>query len=644
MKWRVEETKDGRLIRDLYRGVFDNELTTEAITNKCQDGNPTWLVLRNEENAACGFGFLVGWPAIGEVEFWLGGILPRFRRMGGMRHLLEEVENRFATDYQRLTVSTYNRWNITLSMLTRRGYEVVGTDYSEERKDLRIRLAHSLRPRKELRVSLTERCNFHCFFCHGEGLDKATVRTTASEQQFLDVLKQAADQGYDDLTFTGGEPLLEKKRLLRLLDALAKFRSPPTVTVVTNGYLLDDEAIRTFAHYATGTKRFKLHVSLHGTNEEAFNEATRCEDVDGAFARVLKNIRAATTAGLEVKLNCVVLRRINHDSIAEASELARSLGVRVIKLLELLATPETQNLFEHYVVFESICERVAKIAHEHKRSPRSVIFKHNEDQNFRIEVQRLTCHLGCSRCHGVRDRTLSSDLRYHPCFARSTESFPIDDGNDLPSAFRDGDKIIQDNAAKHGFSSPSLACHESYNASKSEYCFELDDPDALADFLVKKDFVHCKSDRFVYIYYRPIRHGDDWARFERILGLGWDCRSEKPEIIYQNVQYREDPAGGLCSRTEFLFDDGPLRLPTKEKARRLLKSFDFAPISDEIEFSIRIFAREALELRVGTANGRHTVVVRTDEEGIREVRQILRGYSGRLTPLTKPLAAFTLGQ
>lgn len=64
---------------------------------------------------------------------------------------------------------------------------------------------------KSLRISLTEKCNYRCFFCHEEVLDMSKKRIPKTKKEVYDLIEVALENGYNDLTFTGGEPLIKKK-------------------------------------------------------------------------------------------------------------------------------------------------------------------------------------------------------------------------------------------------------------------------------------------------------------------------------------------------------------------------------------------------------------------------------------------------
>ncbi len=150
-----------------------------------------------------------------------------------------------------------------------------------------------------IRVSLTDRCNFDCVYCHNEGLgDTRGPMDPQDDEMTTDevvrILEVAAEFGVDAVKFTGGEPML-RGDLEEIID-----RTPSTmeISMTTNGTFLPGRAE---ALVDAGLER--VNVSQDSMDPEAFAEITKA----GAYDRVLEGIDAALDAGLDpVKLNMVV--------------------------------------------------------------------------------------------------------------------------------------------------------------------------------------------------------------------------------------------------------------------------------------------------------------------------------------------------
>ncbi|MBC7942656.1 MAG: GTP 3',8-cyclase MoaA [Chitinophagaceae bacterium] len=180
------------------------------------------------------------------------------------------------------------------------------------------------RPLRDLRISVTDRCNFRCSYCMPkEVFDKGyTFLPQTSLLSFEEITRTArlfAAHGVSKLRLTGGEPLL-RKRLESLIEQLAALRTPAgeplDITLTTNGSLLERKAQ---SLRDAGLRR--VTVSLDALDDTVFR---RMNDVDFPVADVLRGIDAALRAGLSpVKINMVVKRGTNDDQIVPLARHVR---------------------------------------------------------------------------------------------------------------------------------------------------------------------------------------------------------------------------------------------------------------------------------------------------------------------------------
>ena len=197
------------------------------------------------------------------------------------------------------------------------------------------------RPLHDLRISVTDRCNFRCSYCmpkqvfdkHHEFLPHADL---LSFEEITRLARTFVGLGVEKLRITGGEPLL-RRHLDTLIQMLAELRTPDgrelDLTLTTNGSLLARKAA---GLKAAGLKR--LTVSLDGLDDDVFQ---RMNDVGFPVADVLDGIRAAQTVGLgPIKVNMVVQRGVNEDQILKMARHFRHSGVvlRFIEYMDVGAT------------------------------------------------------------------------------------------------------------------------------------------------------------------------------------------------------------------------------------------------------------------------------------------------------------------
>lgn len=168
------------------------------------------------------------------------------------------------------------------------------------------------RPLRDLRISVTDRCNFRCVYCmpkdvFGRGYDFLPEASVLSFKEITRLSCIFAALGAEKIRLTGGEPLL-RRNLDRLVGNLAGIDGLREVTLTTNGSRLVEQAR---ALRAAGLSR--LTVSLDSLDDAVFRVMN---DVDFPVHRVLHGIDAALDAGFApIKINMVVKRGVNEDSV-----------------------------------------------------------------------------------------------------------------------------------------------------------------------------------------------------------------------------------------------------------------------------------------------------------------------------------------
>ncbi len=205
----------------------------------------------------------------------------------------------------------------------------------------------------DLRVSITDRCNYRCVYCRtgNEGAQYSELPMA----DYLRMVRIFVEMGIEKVRLTGGEPLL-RKGLAELVRELAKLRTvrtgePLDLALTTNGHLLENLAAPLKEAGLT-----RITVSMDAVDPETFARITR---VPGSFERVAAGIRAAQRAGLNpVKVNCVLLRGFNDDQIVAFAKFARDEGV-VVRFIEFMPLEEERLWTPESVI--PIREVVAKL-------------------------------------------------------------------------------------------------------------------------------------------------------------------------------------------------------------------------------------------------------------------------------------------
>jgi GTP 3',8-cyclase len=185
----------------------------------------------------------------------------------------------------------------------------------------------------DLRVSITDRCNYRCVYCR-TGNDGAQY-SELSLHEYLRLIRVFVSLGIEKVRLTGGEPLL-RRDLAALIREIAQLRStsgaPLDIAVTTNGHLLAGQA-QSLREAGLG----RVTVSMDAVDPDVFARITR---VPGSYDRVLAGIRAAQVAGLgPVKVNCVLLRGFNDDQIVPFIHFARAENI-ILRFIEFMPLEE----------------------------------------------------------------------------------------------------------------------------------------------------------------------------------------------------------------------------------------------------------------------------------------------------------------
>jgi cyclic pyranopterin phosphate synthase len=184
------------------------------------------------------------------------------------------------------------------------------------------------RPLLNLRISITQRCNLRCDYCHKEGEELGSCsRGTAEEMSVNEIVKVAGiavSLGIARIKLTGGEPLM-RKDLCEIVKRIAAIPRLKDLSMTTNGNMLGFQAQEL---HACGLRR--VNISLPTLNAETYSKLT-----EGKIENVLEGVKAAVAAGFyPVKLNMVILRGINVDVVPEMMDFARQTGA-ILQLIEL---------------------------------------------------------------------------------------------------------------------------------------------------------------------------------------------------------------------------------------------------------------------------------------------------------------------
>jgi cyclic pyranopterin phosphate synthase len=274
------------------------------------------------------------------------------------------------------------------------------------------------RPMRDLRISVTDRCNFRCLYCMPKeafGSDHAFLPRAEilDFEEIARVVQAAIPLGVRKVRLTGGEPLV-RRNLEALVAMLAPIPGIGDLTMTTNGSLLGGRA-----HALADAGLARVTVSLDALDDTTF---MRMNDVGFPVSRVLQGIAAAEAAGLgPIKVNAVIRRDLNEHAVLDLAEHFRGTGTTV-RFIEYMDVGHTNGWRLDDVVPAS--EIVARIDERWTLEPVNPGYRGEVAQRYRyrdgggeIGVIASVTQPFCGDCTRAR---LSADGHLYTClFAMS---------------------------------------------------------------------------------------------------------------------------------------------------------------------------------------------------------------------------------
>lgn len=274
---------------------------------------------------------------------------------------------------------------------------------------------------RSLRMSITDRCNLNCIYCHNEG------HTGHSKEMSVDtivnIVEVASLFGINRLKISGGEPLVRKD----LEEALVRLPGMKDISLTTNAVFLRDRAL---SLREAGLDR--VNISLDTLDPDKYHQITNCGK--GIFDKVLDGIYAAVDAGLTpVKLNMVLLKDLNDNEIGDMLDFTRSFnGDVILQLIELMDFRQLpQYRINSLEVEKSLLSASSdvKVRELHKRKKYII---NGAEVEFVRPVDNTEF---CANCNRLR---VTADGQLKPCLLVSDNHVNVASASkeELPDLFR----------------------------------------------------------------------------------------------------------------------------------------------------------------------------------------------------------------
>jgi cyclic pyranopterin phosphate synthase len=260
---------------------------------------------------------------------------------------------------------------------------------------------------KKLRISVTDRCNMRCTYCMPYN------NTTWFEQdnllnfnQIVRIATIFANQGIDKIKLTGGEPTI-RPNIENLVKSLSNIDGIKSISMTTNGLLLKGKV-----NQLKESGLQSVNISLDTFDRKRFAAITGVDGLD----KVLESIDAASSAGIPVKINMVVIRGWNEDEIVRFAEFSRETG-HVVKYIEFMPLDGTgiwtSNLvFSKREMIDTINSNIMKLVPlNNDNSDPARLFSFDDGNGIIGFIPTITEPF-CQYCDRVR---ITSEGKFHTC-------------------------------------------------------------------------------------------------------------------------------------------------------------------------------------------------------------------------------------
>ena len=285
------------------------------------------------------------------------------------------------------------------------------------------------RPIRDLRISVTDKCNFRCRYCmpkeiFGDDFEFLKREQLLSFDEIERLARIYASLGVKKLRLTGGEPMM-RKDLHELIERLNVIEGIEDIGLTTNGLLLKKHGKKL---YDAGLRR--INTSLDAMDDELFG---KINDRGIGTSRILEQIEYAIGLGFQIKINMVVQKGLNEQEILPMARYFKNLPV-TLRFIEFMDVGNDNGWnFDKVVSKKEILETLQTEFDLEPLDPAyygevAKVYKHNDAKDSYLGFITSVSESFCSTCTRAR---LSSDGKFYGCL------FAVD-GFDIKTLMRDG--------------------------------------------------------------------------------------------------------------------------------------------------------------------------------------------------------------
>lgn len=260
---------------------------------------------------------------------------------------------------------------------------------------------------KKLRISVTDRCNMRCIYCMPtNNMIWFNDTEILSFTEIVKLIRILVKLGIEKIRITGGEPLV-RPGLQNLISSISMMPGIKRIDLTTNGLLLQEKVDQLSSSGLVG-----VNISLDSFKEDKFKMMSGISGVD----KVINSIQYASEAGLDVKINTVIIRGWNDDEIVDFAMFARESGltVRFIEFMPLDGSGiwKPDLVFSKREVIQRINMKVGEIVQMNNESSEPARLFTFSDGTGTIGFIPSITEPFCSQCDRIR---ITSDGRFLTC-------------------------------------------------------------------------------------------------------------------------------------------------------------------------------------------------------------------------------------
>ena len=261
------------------------------------------------------------------------------------------------------------------------------------------------RPVLNLRISVTQKCDKHCPYCHREG--ETNPSTVMTVDEIVRTVQIAISLGISRVKLTGGEPLL-RKEIVEIVRGITGLEGLTDLSMTTNGTHL-----KGLAKDLKAAGLGRVNVSLPTLDPKVYTDV-----MGGNLEDAIEGVKAAVQAGIKpVKLNMLVLKNVNDDEIDKMTQFAAQTGT-ILQLIELEPINLSKGYYERYHIgLDGIAQKLEKLASETR--VRKFMQKRRVYVLPKVKVELIHPIENTEFCGNCTRIRVTSDGKLKPCLMRT---------------------------------------------------------------------------------------------------------------------------------------------------------------------------------------------------------------------------------